>query len=46
MNENSMYRRNQDALNRSQNLSMEMDLYNEEQVNLLKEQNEILSKEN
>ena len=41
-----MYRRNQDALNRSQNLSMEMDLYNEEQVNLLKEQNEILSKEN
>lgn len=39
MNENSMYRKNQDALNRSQNLSMEMDLYNEEQSNLLKEQN-------
>ena len=39
MNENSMYRRNQDALNRSQNLSMEMDLYNEEQTTLLKEQN-------
>lgn len=26
--ENSMYKRNQDALNRSQNLSMEMDTYN------------------
>lgn len=36
MSENSMYRRNQDALNRSQNLSMEMDMYNEEQTNLLK----------
>lgn len=26
--ENSIYKRNQDALNRSQNLSMEMDTYN------------------
>lgn len=34
-----MYKRNQDALNRSQNLSMEMESYNEEQTNLLKEQN-------
>lgn len=41
-----MYKRNQDALNRSQNLSMEMDSYNEEQNNLLKEQNEFLTNEN
>ena len=41
-----MYRKNQDALNRSQNLSMEMDVYNEEQNNLLKEQNEFLAGEN
>lgn len=30
LNDNSMYRKNQDALNRSQNLSMEMDMLNGE----------------
>lgn len=40
--ENSMYKRNQDALNRSQNLSMEMQSYNQEQTNLLKEQVRVL----
>ena len=39
LNDNSMYRKSQDALNRSQNLSMEMELYSEEQTSLLKEQN-------
>lgn len=46
VSENSMYRKNQDALNRSQNLSMEMDVYNEEQNALLKEQNDFLVAEN
>ena len=41
-----MYKKNQDALNRSQHLSMEMEEYNEEQNNLLKEQNNILVSEN
>lgn len=34
-----MYRRNSDALNRSQHLSMEMDSYNEEQIKMLKQHN-------
>lgn len=41
-----MYRKNSDALNRSQQLSMEMDNYNEEQINMLKQHNEFLTSEN
>jgi hypothetical protein len=40
-----MYRRNNDVLNRSQHLSMEMDQYNEEQMTSLKEENVFLKKE-
>ena len=31
-----MYRKNADALNRSQQLSIEMDSYNDEQITMLK----------
>jgi hypothetical protein len=41
-----MYRKNSDALNRSQQLSMEMDNYNEEQITMLKQHNEFLTGEN
>lgn len=41
-----MYRKNSDALNRSQQLSMEMDSYNEDQINMLKQHNEFLTNEN
>ncbi len=41
-----MYRKNSDALNRSQHLSMEMDNYNEEQITMLKQHNEFLTTEN
>ncbi len=34
-----MYKKNQSVLNRSQNLSMEMENYNEEQIKVLKENN-------
>lgn len=37
-----MNRKNQEVLNRSQHLSMEMDNYNEEQIKVLKEHNELL----
>ena len=40
-----MYKRNNDVLNRSQHLSMEMDQYNEEQTKALKEENLFLKKE-
>lgn len=38
-----MYRKNSDALNRSQQLSMEMENYNEEQITMLKQHNEFLT---
>lgn len=41
-----MFRKNQDVFNRSQNLSMEMNDYNEEQVRILKEHNDFLTSEN
>lgn len=34
-----MYKRNNDVLNRSQHLSMEMEEYNEEQKEMLKKDN-------
>ena len=40
-----MYKRNNDVLNRSQHLSMEMDQYNEEQTKALTEENVFLKKE-
>ena len=46
LNDNSMYRKNQDALNRSQNLSMEMDDLNGEEIQFLKQQNDFLAAEN
>ena len=36
LNDNSMYRKNQDALNRSQNISIEMDMLNGEEIQFLK----------
>jgi len=39
-------RRNSDVLNRSQHLSMEMDDYNNQQNDILKEQNTFLMNEN
>ncbi len=39
-----MYKRNNDVLNRSQHLSMEMEEYNESQNSALKEENAFLKK--
>lgn len=41
-----MHRRNNDMLNRSQQLSMEMEDYHEEKLTLLKKENEFLAEEN
>ena len=41
-----MCRKNQDVLNRSQSISMQMEDYNEEQIKMLKEQNNLLVEEN
>jgi hypothetical protein len=41
-----MHRRNNDMLNRSQHLSMEMEDYHEEKLSLLKKENEFLAGEN
>jgi hypothetical protein len=41
-----MYKRNQDVLNRSQNISEQMVDYNEDQINMLKEHNGFLVTEN
>jgi len=40
-----MYKRNNDVLNRSQHLSMEMEEYNEEQLEMLKRDNVMLRRE-
>lgn len=40
-----MHKRNNDVLNRSQHLSMEMEEYNESQSKMLKEENEFLKKQ-
>ena len=41
-----MLKKNQATINRSQNLSMEFGSFNEEQVQVLKEQNLFLTNEN
>ena len=41
-----MFKKNQDALNRSQHISLEMDSYNEEQLKVLRSQNDMLTSEN
>jgi hypothetical protein len=42
----SLHRKNQEVLNRSQYISLEMSQHHEEQFNILKEQNEFLTTEN
>ena len=41
-----MYRRNSDALNRSQQMCSEMAVFNEEQLEMLKKHNDFLTNEN
>ena len=41
-----MYKKNQEVLNRSQHLSMEMESYNEEKLNALQANNDFLIAEN
>lgn len=41
-----MYKKNQEVLNRSQYLSMEMENYNEEKMKVLKDQNDFLLTQN